>query len=71
MQVVAGVEQVGRACRSRYGGIDRLGTCMGLRQSRVGVGRSDGGDVGELGLADNLAYGCVAMAGVISGHGRL
>ena len=48
--MVAGVEQVGRTCRSRYGGTDRLGTCMGLRQSRAGVGRSDGGDVGELGL---------------------
>ena len=27
--------------------------------------------MGELRLADNLAYGYVAMAGVIFGHGRL
>ena len=45
------VEQVGRVCRSRYGGTDRLSTYMGLLQSRAGVGRSDGGDVGELGLS--------------------
>ena len=47
---------MGKACKSQQGDTDKLSTCMGLLQSRAEAGRSNGGDVGVLGLADNLVY---------------